>query len=298
MDPPRKPGPRHYYDFVPAATHFCGDIWKGLPSGGLLGLQPVTGIVVTPACDLSQRKAETITYLPIIPVRAYFSTLGVLPEVHNRLQGQLRAGGLSIDMPWDDDNFIPPTAEKLNAAERAIADYLAAKQRGAKEIAALSRASSGLRIARAIADPNLSEIPSADLSSLFGNDWADLKVRIAKNSFSTNVHFLPSDEQDQAFSGVPVHSVALFRYPLTTSIEILDRAQQTTDASWQTAIDQTTRFLPAAKNFRDQRPIKALSLRPEFLHDLLSRYVAVYARLGSPDFTKDSIDRICAEMDN
>ena len=140
MKSPLKLRPRSFYDFLPAQGHSCGDIWRGLPSGGLLGPQSIMGIVVTPACDLTQRKAETITYLPIIPVRAYFSTLGMLPEINNRIQGLLQAGQIAISIPWQVDRFVPPTTEQLTELETRIAAHLAAKQRGTKEIAALQRA--------------------------------------------------------------------------------------------------------------------------------------------------------------
>src|SRR5437879_9870854 len=100
-------------------------------------------------------------------------------------------------------------------------------------------------------------------------------------------HFMPSDDQDPIYSGISAHSVVLFRYPLTTSIELFDLAQDTTESSWPDAIAQAITYLPAAESFRSWRPMKVISMRAEFLHDLLSRYVAVYNRIGSPDFSRN-----------
>jgi hypothetical protein len=297
MLPDKSLSSRRYYDLLPPDTHACGDIWQGLPSAGLLGTTPIRGIVVTPACDLSERKAETITYLPIIPVRAYFSTLGALPEMYRRVQGYLRAGQFSIELPWREDSFVPPKIHQVEATINAIEAHLAAKQRGTTETAALKRASAGLMIAKAIADPELSEVSADGLGAVFGNEWSKTKQRMATNSFSSFLHFLPSDDQDPAYSGLPSHSVVLFRYPLTASIEIFDLAQQSTASSWPKTLTHAAAFLPAADSFKETRPIKVLSLRPEFLHDLLTRYVAVYNRIGSPDFSKNSIDAICHQMD-
>lgn len=297
MQPPRRPGARHYYDFLPPAGNACGDIWTGLPSGGLLGSSPIIGLVVTPACDLMQRKAETITYLPVVPVRAYFSTLGFLPEIRSRLSGQLQAGGLKIELPWDANSFAPASEDQMETIEVAIVGHMEARQRSEKQMAALNRVRVALSVMRAIANPDLVQIESADLSTLFGSEWEKIKTRIATNSYSTFVHFLPSDEQDPAFAGVPDHSVALFRYPMTAPIEIFDLAQHTPDSGWPAAVDLTARYLPVANSFRGRRPIKALSVQPEFLHDLLSRYTSMYARLGSPDFTPESVKRIASEMD-
>lgn len=288
---------RRYYDLLPPDAHYCGDIWKGLPCAGLLGTSAVTGLVVTPACDLSQRKAETITYLPIIPVRAYFSTLGALPELHRRVQGYLKAGQLAIDVPWKEGSFVPPKAHQVDALINAIESHLKAKQRGQAEVTALGRASAALRIVKLVAHPELSEVDPGELSMAFGNDWPKIKERIVTNAYSSYLHFLPSDQQDPAYAGLPSHSIVLFRYPLTASIEIFDLAQQSTDSSWQKALEQTAAFLPAARAFERTKPIKVLCLRSEFLHDLLSRYLAVYNRIGSPDFSRNSIGAICTQMD-
>jgi hypothetical protein len=203
-----------------------------------------------------------------------------------------------LDLPWKENSFVPPKKHLIDAIIGAIETHLAAKQRGTTEIAALRRASAGLRIASAIADPELSEVTPDNLGTVFGNDWQKIKERIASNSFSSYLHFLPSDDQDPAYSGLPSHSVVLFRYPLTASIEMFDLAQQSTESSWLQAVTQAASFLPAATSFNSARPLKVLSLRAEFLHDLLTRYVAVYNRIGSPDFSKYSINAICNQMDD
>ncbi len=134
----------------------------------------------------SQRKAETITYLPIIPVRAYFSTLGALPETHRRIKNNLKAGQFSLEVPWSPDSFVPPKLHEIEVAVKEIESHLEAKQRGTSEITGLKRAMAGLRIAASIAKPELSQISAEDLASFFGTDWAKLKERIIANSFSSH----------------------------------------------------------------------------------------------------------------
>jgi hypothetical protein len=211
MLPDRHLNSRRYYDLLPPSTHSCGDIWQGLPSFGLLGSAPIRGLIVTPACDLSQRKVETITYLPIISVRTYFSTLATLPDTRRRIQDYLQSGQLSLELPWAADSFVPPKLHQLETTVQAIEGHLKAKQRGTVEIAALNRAITGLRIAGAIAKPELSQISAEDLTSFFGSDWPKMKERIVTNSFNSHLHFIPSDGQDPVYSGIPEHSVVLFR---------------------------------------------------------------------------------------
>lgn len=80
-----------YYDYVPGPEHRCGDVWQGLPSLGLLGgHKTVKGLMVTPDCDVSNFKTETLTYLPILPIEAYFSTLGYLPVLRREIFERLK----------------------------------------------------------------------------------------------------------------------------------------------------------------------------------------------------------------
>ena len=37
--------------------------------------------------------------------------------------------------------------------------------------------------------------------------------------------------------------------------------------------------------------MKALRIRPRFLSDLLTRFTALYSRIGSPDFTEGTVDQ-------
>jgi len=77
-----------YYDALASMEQQVGDIWKGLPAFGHLRKHSVTGIVITPACDLANRKVETITYLPIIPVRDYLLSRGFAAELVRAIKGQ------------------------------------------------------------------------------------------------------------------------------------------------------------------------------------------------------------------
>ena len=54
---------------------------------GLLKESHLPGVVITPACDLANDKVETISYLPIIPIRNYLATTSFLPEIKNAMLG-------------------------------------------------------------------------------------------------------------------------------------------------------------------------------------------------------------------
>ncbi|CAN7418393.1 hypothetical protein [Brevundimonas sp. LjRoot202] len=132
---------------------------------------------------------------------------------------------------------------------------------------------------------------------LFGADWEKIKTEIVTNSYRSDIHFLPKDEQDSGFAGLASHSLVLFRYPLTVPAEVVDLAQATPQESWPAACSSLAGIYPASESFRAAQPLKVLSLKSEFLADLLTRYCAVYSRVGSPDFSAHSLVRITKEVD-
>lgn len=234
--------------------------------------------------------------MPIIPLRAFFSTHAALPELRRAVETAIRSSGFDPQLQWGDFKFRPPTSSAIKEAIKSIDAYLAAKQRGAKELAALQRAKAGLTILLSIDNSTIAQVPTNLIAETF-KEWGNIKENFVRNSFSSYVHFLPSDEQSLIFSGLSSHSLVLFRYPMTVSVEILDLAGTSTEVNWHHVVNANLSSVPFLENYRDIMPVKTISLRSEFLSDLLSRYVAVYNRIGSPDFTSASISRICEEVD-
>src|SRR4051812_20228192 len=108
--------PAHYYDTSPMLGNSPGDIWSGLPTHGLLGTPHVSGIVITPACDLANHKVDTVIYLPVIRVLRYYSTMAALPEIRQAIERQLGVADIS-GMLEDQPHYFPPDPDAL--------DYLA-----------------------------------------------------------------------------------------------------------------------------------------------------------------------------
>src|SRR5438105_13133644 len=80
-----------YYESLPHPGFGAGDLWQDLPTFGLLGRSHAMGIVITPACDLANRKAETITYLPVIPIPDYLNGMALVPDLVRTIRGQAQA---------------------------------------------------------------------------------------------------------------------------------------------------------------------------------------------------------------
>jgi hypothetical protein len=158
-----------------------------------------------------------------------------------------------------------------------------------KILDALNRVNSGISLLLRSVETGLNEQSINDLDSLFGKDLQPIFHRIITNAFRPDIHFLPSDEQNPEWSGVSRHSAVLFRYAFSCPVELLESAQDMNIRDWATSVDLISTRVPGASHFKDERPLKRSTLKPRFLADLLTRFVAMHIRLGSPDFTEQTV---------
>jgi hypothetical protein len=276
------PGANEYYEHVPPITHQPGDIWNGLPTFGVLPQAHTAAIVITPSCDFAQQKVETVTYLPVVSVREYLSSRSRLELVVDAVDGQLQAAG----MPGGTKKpgALVPALTDLREFELLLRERAASPMTGKKEIAACDRASAGIRVLLGQLSGTSGTERTADLKLLLGEKvFARTLERIVRNS-DADTHFLPPDEQHPAFSLVREPSVALFRYPQSLPVDILNLAATVSENAWIHSISEMRDQYPCVAAFKT-RPMKHLRLQPRFLADLLSRFVRLYIRLGSPDFS-------------
>jgi hypothetical protein len=115
---------RSYYDYFPPSPHAPGDIWMHLPTHGLLRRERACALVVTPSCDLSNRKVNTITYLPIISFLDWVSSRDFLAEVVSTMSSLAdQLSPLSICSPSALDcseTFSSELSEQLAALGRKL----------------------------------------------------------------------------------------------------------------------------------------------------------------------------------
>jgi hypothetical protein len=186
-----------------------------------------------------------------------------------------------------------PASSDVDFVEELINDR--ATHLGSSDI--VVRCRSGCKLIRDMIDLN---VPFADLTTLqrfLGEKHYDtINRELITNSHRTDLHFLPKDDEDPQWSAIPAHSLVLFRYPQTAPIEVFDLAQDINIREWTLIVDELSLRLPYAKSFRANKPLKVLKLRAEFLSDLLTRFVGLYVRLGSPDFTKETVDEFLAQI--
>ena len=286
-----KTSTRKYYKAI-SSHHTTGDIWMDLPTFGILKPELSSALVITPACDLANAKVETITYLPIVPISLWFTSRSFYYETRNTIIGMVQEKIGSIDDILLKNKM--PTAEDIDTLIEILKERPATKK---NEKDLLQRIESGLTHLKLISTP---ETYSCDLTSLelfFGTtSFQKITKRLITNGYSNDLHFLPKDHDPTDWSAIKSHSLVLFRYPITIPIEILDLANDTSCVEWAPAISKLSKNYSIATAFIAKRPLKTLSMTSNFLSDLLTRFVSLYIRVGSPDFTQETISQISNEL--
>ncbi len=287
---------KSYYESLPDSKPSCGDIWTNIPSCGLLPLDFVTAISISPACDISNFKTETLTFLPIVPVSQYFLTVGFLPIIRREVLERLKSADLDLEMHWPETGYYRPSGHDINKEITRLNRLLSAPKKAKGWDAHVKRAIAGLSVVAGMSIA--ADVDYDDLSLLLGQKWEVTKRQLIMNSYRNDVHFFPNDEQDPGMPGVKKHSLALFRYPITVPTELLLMAQDMSNDQWVTFIREQQEQHKFLRHFSAEMPVKCLSLKASFLSDLLSRFTTLYARIGSPDFTSASVEKIAEEFAN
>lgn len=284
-----------YYDPLPPADHSPGDIWSGLPTHGLFQSSHVRGIVVTPACDLSNRKVETISYLPILSAYEWFHSVSFHSDISSVVNDIIASISSARPETQTSGFRLPryPTSDDVSKL-KTIAEAEAENRPNGPHYTRLAAAISHFDRLHSKEERRAASLEN--ISRIFKKEkWNDLLSAVAKNS-RTDCYFLPKDEQDIEWSGLPDHGLVLFRYPLTVPIEILDAATDMSCLNWEAYTRSTVDKFPIAQSFEMERPIKRIRLKGTFMADLISRYIAVYSRLGAPDLSPGTVDRYAREI--
>ena len=282
-----------YYDLVPPIALSAGDIWSDLPTFGLIPGGATRAIVITPACDLSNRKVATVSYLPIVPLRRYFLSPSFVPVIRRETDKQLAAARLP-SLPVPSNVFAPPDLQQIDAVRANCTSQSGGLPKGQRE--ARTRAAASLVLLRACHHLSESIFPETEFVTAFGaKNWKATVQKVIQNSHRLDTFFLPSDGQSVALSAVPDPSVVLFRYPFSAPIQLLECAQDVQLVNWDTVLGELRPLLPGIDAFAT-RPLKRGMLRAGFLGDLLTRFVAMHVRLGAPDLPEGTVQDIVNDL--
>jgi len=280
--------PKDFYENLPSSTNETGDIWLSLPSWGIAGLNKCAGVVITPACDLSQKKTEAVLILPIISIVDYFFSKSFFFDIWNEYGSKIKNAGFEINPSTRFDN---PSVSDLNLMLQEIVRE--------KKHATLCE-----QVKEYINYINYTELEYGErikhqlpnIEVLLGKKkYDDIIKKMITNSYKSDVHFFPAYYNAGDYSAVPKHSLALFRYAYSVPVEIFDAAQTSSDSLWQDDRILLTKSYPIAREFNSW-PLKASRLKDDFLSDLISRYLSMFMRLGSRDFTSHTVGTFITEI--
>lgn len=277
-----------FYEQLPTADHRTGDIWRDLPTFGLLRRDTASGIVITPACDLANDKCETITYLPIVPIDEFLLSPNFRYECWQEISSVLNKLPLYKAV-------LPPTRYELIPEEEyaKLTDTELdsnGKKLSASDVCRIAAYANYLNHARGLSGNG------CDIKDFFKEERLQSHIaRLITNALKVDVHFLPADGLPAQYSAIPNHSVVLFRHTLTVPLAALSLAQGTLEKQWVEVSKAKSEDIPSLRHIKTW-PIKLATLRGEFLSDLLSRYINLYIRLGSSDFSPDHVQAMAGEI--
>ncbi len=282
-------GASEYFDYFPSNDHTPGDVWTHFPTFGILPFTRTPALVITPACDLANRKVEAVTFVPIVAVNDFLTARDHLPDILRATEGQLIAAGVTLRLQANSNDRV--NIGSIDSMCQLLNETIAARPGGQKEAVAKARAECGLAILRSILAGVSLANRKESVKSLYGEkEFSSLCARVVRNSLRSDIHFLPCDQQPTKWSALNRHSVALFRYPLTVPLEFLDLSLVTPDRDWQSVMSAVACVYPCSAAFSAYRPMKMLRVRSRFMSDLLSRFISLYGRIGSPDFSPGTVD--------
>jgi hypothetical protein len=261
------------YDIYPSVEDQPGDIWSSIPFSGCDG-GLTNAVVISPACDLANCKAESLTLLPLISVREYVTSFHFLRETTGALQellSKVRIPGFS----QSNLSLLPNVAEitriQDTISERADSDA--------------ERIGAGLQLIESFRTGSEFAARFALLEELMGRKKLEKHLEDIVLNRRLSTHFFPDDTQIAAYSAVPQPSVALLRAPMAYPLEVFEAANLVSEERWGEVVIELAPSLPAIKAFESARPLKRARLETRFTSDLLTRFVSLYVRLGAPDLT-------------
>jgi hypothetical protein len=277
-----------YFDVNPSVVHRCGDIWSDVPSFGGVRHEHVDALVVTPPCDLANRKVETLTLVPIVPVREFFLLPDFRDEIVSRIKGLMES--VKIDIAALDFS-LNCTRQCATAGIELTEQALKKPNLSAKEKVALERSRVGFSLIEATLPVGGRLASGADMETLLAKELDSITNRIVRNAFRNDCHFLPDDGQVAEWAAVKTPSVALFRYVFSLPIHLFDAAQQLENGLWQRYLDSEVPSPHVREFLVRRRPLKRATIRTRFISDLLTRYANMFVRLGAPNFSDAEILR-------
>lgn len=284
----------NYYEALPPSQFGVGDIWDELPSFGHMGCVSTKGIVVTPACDLANRKVETLTYLPVISLSDYLIGRSFSVEILRILKTQVKSVALDGTLFDGLKGVALPCVQAMGVLARDVALELN-DCKDPKRGAVLERILSAIKHLVSVRTRGADRTVQCVRRILSDKEFDRAIREIVRNSYSVDLHFLPGDGRVADMSVIKAHSVVLFRYAMSIPVEFLEAAQDTANRNWAVVVEGLSQEFPVAKHVT-AKPLRVGRLKAAFIPDLISRFTSLHVRMGSPDFSPDTINEYVTQI--
>lgn len=241
-----------------------GEVWSDLP--WYHGTS--TGIVITPRCDLAQRKTNIVNFLRVVPLYdlrielAEIAAQRTLKNLDDAISNLLKKAGLDshvfLGIPAKECLEIGADQSKMSAKSKADIS---------ERINRHERLTAGERAAELI-----------DASILRG------LVRDVVRNRDSDYFFLPR------FGDMP-HSVACLREIGVIDRGVLERAAKCiSQDSWNLLIADSPLLFP------EKQPRRMAELNSPFIECLMARFAASFGRVGTEDLSPQEIESVLEEV--
>lgn len=258
-----------YYIQLPTGGPTQGDIWSDLPSGNDTN-QVCNGLIITPRCDFTHSKSSVLNYLPIISLEEYLISVACFPhiehvidEIRDGLRG--KADALNVDHLFElgipieeirkEVELSTSTLPRSKQFEKAKADLEAGHEK-MKEMAILL---------------TMPRVTLYQLKLIFTKKrLLHIQRDLVKNN-NADTYFLPP-----CTGLLELPSLVLLRHIYTCPIDIVGQSRNA-----KTEISASSKSgLP---------PERLLRLNSPFIESLMSKFAALFTRVGTRDIPDDAV---------
>jgi len=277
----------HYYLTLPSGALTQGDIWLDLPSPMLLPVSKVA-IVITPRCDFAHEKTPSVNYIPAIGFDDYIE--GALPMLLEReiarLDTQLR--DLEIPLPVYEMLELGASTESIVEELGREAEAATLTKRNAADIQRFKENFQKITDLRKVIDSKIQD-PTILGSLIPARELRKFREQLLKNQIN-DAHMLPPCI---GISSQPL--IFLLRHVTSCDIRCVQLAHSCLSVEqWESRRNQNLSHLTPLTAFKSM-PERVARLKGPFLEQLVSRFVALFSRVGVPDLTNSEFTSLIGD---
>lgn len=257
-----------YYHYFPTGEIKPGCIIE-MKAGNSIPCKADNFIIISPACDIVQRKTDTITVLPVIPFKKFFS--------RPMLYSQEIVKKIKQKIPDRYQDLLPITMwETLKLLEEL-------KQ--SNELDDVDYIDSLITWCLKLSIENPVEIDTSLLVKCLGKaKYKEIVEKLIVDNYLSDTYFLPKTKDEEKYHiKYKDGAFVLLRYPIVIPSELILLANNS-DIDWK---EITNNNYLCANNYFNDMPIIIGNIKETYYNEIYGKYLSYQVRMGSPDFNED-----------